>query len=228
MGDIIWNGVSFRDIGIIINSLPPIVRAEENVDFLESKNRNGYLTVDYGTHSAITKTATCTLTDTTDIDYICNWLQGNGKVIFSNQSDRYYEARIKNSIPFEEIFASGYREFLIQFYCQPFAKDIDDLTLNITESGSSFFSTNFTESEPVLTIYGTGDISITLNCNTFNLIGIDEYITINTELLECYKDSELLNTKMSGDFPLIMNGENTISWTGTVTNIEIKMNKRYL
>lgn len=37
-----------------------------------------------------------------------------------------------------------------------------------------------------------------------------------------------MNSAMSGDFPVLLPGTNAISWTGSVTKIEIRPNWRYL
>ena len=37
-----------------------------------------------------------------------------------------------------------------------------------------------------------------------------------------------MNSSMSGDFPLLVPGNNAISWSGDVTKIEIQPNWRYL
>lgn len=37
-----------------------------------------------------------------------------------------------------------------------------------------------------------------------------------------------MNSAMSGDFPVLLPGRNAVSWTGSVTKIEIRPNWRYL
>lgn len=47
-------------------------------------------------------------------------------------------------------------------------------------------------------------------------------------LKEAYKGNTLMNDHMSGDFPVLKPGLNAISWTGTVTQVTVKPNWRYL
>ena len=60
------------------------------------------------------------------------------------------------------------------------------------------------------------------------LEGISGNITLNTPLMEAYSEATSMNSAMSGDFPVLLPGLNAVSWTGSVTKIEIKPNWRYL
>jgi len=61
-----------------------------------------------------------------------------------------------------------------------------------------------------------------------NLTNVSEYVTINSDLMDCYKDTLLKNNDMNGEFPVLIVGNNTISWTGIVTKVEITPNFRYI
>ena len=60
------------------------------------------------------------------------------------------------------------------------------------------------------------------------LDGITDSITLDTPLMEAYKDTTSMNSCVSGDFPTLLPGSNAISWTGNVTKIVIQPNWRYL
>ena len=60
------------------------------------------------------------------------------------------------------------------------------------------------------------------------LDGITDSITLDTSLMEAYKDTTSMNSCMSGDFPTLLPGQNAISWTGNVTKVEVQPNWRFL
>lgn len=147
-------------------------------------------------------------------------------LIFSDNLDRKYKARVNNQIEFSRIIRS-LKRFAVEFEVQPFMYKAAPSLLTLTEP-TSILNIGTFESEPIITIYGQGDITLTINNLNLILNGIDGKITLNSEILNAYKDTLSLNNKMSGDFPVFSVGENTISWTGSVTKLEIKPNWRWI
>ena len=82
--------------------------------------------------------------------------------------------------------------------------------------------------EPVMAVYGSGDITLMVNLQIIELTGIEDSIFLDSDLKEAYKGSALMNDHMSGDFPILNPGSNAISWSGNLTKINIKPNWRYL
>ena len=83
-------------------------------------------------------------------------------------------------------------------------------------------------SEPVITVYGSGEITLMVGMTIVELDGITDSITLDSPLMEAYKDMTSMNGCMSGDFPTLLPGQNAISWTGNVTKIVVQPNWRYL
>lgn len=83
------------------------------------------------------------------------------------------------------------------------------------------------ESEPVITIFGTGNITLYVNNQSIVLTSISNDITLDSETLNAYSGSTSLNNKMNGEFPKFQVGENTINWTGNITKIEVQPNWRW-
>ncbi len=50
---------------------------------------------------------------------IAKWLAGSGRLYFSDEPDKYYEARVEGGISIEDMLATG--EFTVNFICEPFA-----------------------------------------------------------------------------------------------------------
>lgn len=84
------------------------------------------------------------------------------------------------------------------------------------------------ESEPIINIAGQGDISVTLGSSTFSLENLDDYVEVNSEMQDAYKDTALRNNIMIGDFPTLNIGESNVSWSGAVTSISIQCNSNWI
>ena len=98
---------------------------------------------------------------------------------------------------------------------------IRDRTSTIDNPGSVY-------SEPVITVYGTGDITLMVGTTIVELEGISGSVTLDSELQEAYSGATGMNSAMSGEFPLLKPGMNAISWTGEVSKVEIQPRWRYL
>ena len=86
--------------------------------------------------------------------------------------------------------------------------------------------------KPVMTITGSGDIGVYLNgSQIFNIaLGDEEYITIDIPNMEAHKDDTLKNRLVVGDYNsfVLQPGENTISFTGDVSDFDITNYSRWI
>ena len=100
--------------------------------------------------------------------------------------------------------------------------------ITLTESGVFITNPGSVYSEPVITVYGSGDITLLVGTTVAELTGIDGSITLNTPLTEAYNNTTGINGSMSGDFPTLAPGANAISWSGNVSSVIIHPNWRWL
>ena len=222
-----WKGKnSFSDYGILISQRPPISKAERNIEEIEIPGRNGDLTIDYNTYKSITIPLECTLSDGNYLDEIKVWLDGFDKLILSWQEDRYYNAKSVSGIDIEQSIEI-YGDFPIIFKAQPFGYSISNDLITLVSQGT-VFNPGTINSKPVIKVFGTGSIVLNINSTVINLTNVSGYVTIDSELVDAYKDTLLKNTDMAGNFQELIPGNNTISWSGTVTKIEITPNWRWL
>lgn len=98
---------------------------------------------------------------------------------------------------------------------------------NITNNGNIV-------SKPTLTIYGSGNIGVSLNgYQIFEItLGDEEYITIDTAAMEAYKDTldNLKNRLVNGDYSkfALRPGSNMIEFSGIVSKCVISKYSRWL
>ena len=227
----IWNNMRCTDYGIHVLTQPPITIPLERSEQTVVPGRAGSLTTLEGedVYDDLLLTAECYLADPTRIPGIAAWLKGKGTVTFANRPGGHYRARVANQIPFEKILRGNpHVSFSVNFRCYPFwyAESVSPIT--ITESATVINNPGTVYAEPIITVNGSGDITLMINTTVIELTGISGSIILNTELQEAYKGSTLMNDHMTGEFPVLSPGQNAVSWTGSVTSIVIQPNWRYL
>ena len=78
------------------------------------------------------------------------------------------------------------------------------------------------QARPLITITGSGDITLLVGTQMIELEGIEGGIILDSELQEAYWNDTLKNSCMTGEFPLLGEGNTAISWTGgTVAQVKV-------
>lgn len=226
-----WNGVRCTEYGIHVAEHPPITIPAERVSFTDVPGRAGSLTTLEGedVYDDLLLTVNCFIDSADRIPEIASWLKGSGTVTFANRQGGFYFARVSNQIPFEKILRGNpHRSFSVIFRCKPFFYFQNVEPLNLLESSGVITNPGSVYSEPLITVYGTGEISLMIGSTILELDGIDGSITMDSQLQEAYSGENLLNHCMTGEFPRFAPGHNAYSWSGEVTNIVIEPRWRTL
>lgn len=223
---------SYTDFGIIIPTRPTLPSPKRRVTYIDVAGRDSTLKLDEDTYEDITITMECTIKGNNimeQVDMIKTWLYqaGESDLIFSFQSDKKYMAQVVNSIDFMQAF-KVISQFVIVFNCRPFKYAVDNAPIIISSSEATILNPGSVASRPVVKVYGSGDVDLGINGSVIHLNDVDGYVVIDSELIDCYKDTLLMNNNMSGDFPILEPGDNNISWTGNITKVEITPNWRWL
>ena len=228
-----WRTKRCTRYGIHVSEQPPITFPAERSKQIVIPGRAGSLTLLEGddVYDEMILTAQCFMRDLSRLSEIASWLKGSGKVTFANRPDGFYRACIANQISFEKILRGNpHRSFAVSFRCQPFLylRDVGDVT--ITESGTELNNPGQVFSEPVIHIYGSGVIDLLVNRQLVevSIASGDTHITLDSVLKEAHCDQKNRNSRMTGSFPVLSPGENTISWSGDVSQIVITPNWRCL
>ena len=227
----LWNGVDCRTYGIHVTEQPPITIPLERSTQTNVPGRPGSLTQLEGddVYDDMILTATCFISDPAQIPAIAAWLRGSGTVTFANRTGGYYKARISNQIPFEKVLRGNpHCTFAVNFRCYPFFYADAAADITVTTSGTVITNPGSVYAEPILTVTGSGDITLMVGTTIVELTDISGSIVIDSVLQEAYQGSTLMNDHMSGNFPVLKPGVNAISWTGMVTKMVVRPNWRYL
>lgn len=94
--------------------------------------------------------------------------------------------------------------------------------------GKEFLNEGTFESEPVIKVYGSGDIKLKINNENIIIKKVDGYVTIDCVLRDAYKDYVLKNGDMIGEFPVFKVGENDIEFSGNVSRMEVRVNEVWI
>ena len=225
---------SYDDFGILISQRPNIPSPKRRVNTINIPGRDSNLRFDEKTYDDITLTVECSVKDRENIadkiDDIKVWLFGAGEsdLIFSFQDDKKYTAQVVNAIDFKQVY-KYFSEFPIIFNCRPFKYAVENNIVNIIETGTTINNLGTIESEPVINIYGSGDIVFKINGQQISLKSVSEKIIVDSVIQDCYDDAgDNLNGNMSGEFLKMKPGENIIEWSGNVTKVELLPNWRWL
>ncbi|AXK19121.1 distal tail protein Dit [Bacillus sp. COPE52] len=79
---------------------------------------------------------------------------------------------------------------------------------------------------PYIKITGNGDMTLHINNRSYNYKGVDGWIEIDSQLKIVYKKengviSNRSEKAVNRNFPYFEEGENNVSWTGSITKVEI-------
>lgn len=223
---------SYFDFGIYVEKRPTMPSPKRRVSYLTVPGRNGSLKYDENTFEDITLAVECGIAGNVyqRIDEIKAWLLGSGenKLSFSFQNDKCYLAQVVNSIDFE-VSLRKIGKFIVVFNCKPFKYATNNAPVTITSSGTNLMNTGTLMSDPIIEVFGSGNITLQVNEQVVTLIGVSGKIILNSVLQDAYDDMlQNQNSKMKGDFIELQVGNNQISWTGNVAKLVITPNWRWL
>ena len=229
MNYIFWKGKDSRDVnGLIICELPPITKPKMRTKVETIDGRDGSIITELG-YEAYDKTLEIGLTRNYDIDEIIDYFNGEGMLNMSNEPDKYYRGKIIDQINYERLVR--FKKAKIKINVQPFKFSAIERVKTITTDGQTLdiWNNGNTTAKPLIGIYGSGDINLSLNGSQIcTITGLDDYIALDCENLEAFKGETLKNRQMNGKFPVLKVGKNTFTWTGNVTKVEFTRFSRWL
>ena len=77
-------------------------------------------------------------------------------------------------------------------------------------------------SQPLLKVYGNGNITFFINNNSYLIENVNSYAYVDCELMMAYKDTTLMNNNVKfTEFPILEVGDNAIALGNNCTSIEI-------
>ena len=231
MNYIIWNNKDSRDInGLLICELPPITKPQMRAKETVVDGVDGSIIEELG-YESYDKTIAVGLRVGADIDEISEFFTGNGDIVFSNEPNKYYRARIIKSIDYARLLR--YRVAKVTFRVQPFKYNRveEEIVANVDRQSVVVENIGNHTAKPIITIKGSGTVELSVNGSaicTYTFPEGEDTVILDSEKQDAYFGSVLKNRNMVGDFPILEKGNNTLSWSGTVNSIRISRYSRWL
>ena len=234
---IIINGKSSQEVsGLMICSLPPITKPQMRVSAQEIDGKDGDVVTELG-FSAYDKEFSIALHGEYDVDEVIAYLNQSGKITFSNEPDKYYYFACYNGIDFEKLI--NYKTADVEYHVQPFKFSLSEGEKAFTfeasaESGELTIRNNGNYiSRPKLKITGSGAIQLGINGNTLFSVDMSEEseIIMDGADMNAYNPEGLLmNRKITGNMDnlWLAIGKNTIDYSGSITEIVVSNQSRWI
>lgn len=226
---ILLDGVSNKTLGISLVSRPEIPSTEQIVEYIEVDGRHGSLTKkgSYKDITISTEFSFMSIQNTVKqmLREVKHWILNKEKLGFSDDPNFYYEVKnivVKSTVNDIDI----YGRVAIDFVCSPFQYEtVNSITLT---AAASLVNPGTIDSEPLIKVFGVGDVTVIVNDLMFKLNGMADYISVDCELKEAHRNKTSRNSNMSGEFPVFIPGQNTISFSSNVTKLVIEPRWRYI
>lgn len=229
-----YKGKRSSDFGLRIQNALSITTPEQDIELIEVPGKDGDLAMDKKRLKGVPKPFPCTLdvpegkTVDSISKEIAEWLRtdvGWDKLYFSGYEGYEYEALCYETFDIEETLRTRGKT-VINFRLKPYKFRVGSRNAVEMKNGQAIVNTEKRAAKPLIKIAGTGNITIKNNgLDWLVLTAVDGYITIDSARMSVYKDNTSLFSKMNATldplFPLLMPGENKLTWTGTVTKLEL-------
>ncbi len=240
MGTIVWNGITSRSISLIVERPPDYVVAERDYEATHILGRNGDLLTDNKSFKNVQQPydiafGSLEKTHSEMAAAVSEWLHsasGYARLEDSYDLDHFRMAYYMEETELENILNHLGRA-TINFNCMPyrFLKS-GDRPVMFTTTGQILLNPTRFEALPLITVYGTGAATLTVNDMTIKIKEIGNQITLDSDLGEAYMISSSGIATSKNDqiewadaihhaFPFFHSGQNRIAFTGSVTKVEV-------
>lgn len=224
----IWfNGKSGDDYHVVVQRYPDVILPTRKQEKVNVKGRNGDLLIQEDAFENVRQryeiyisAEAVRLPSVTH--RIAEWLcvKGYKRLEDSYWLDTFRLASFTGGVEISNIL-NRFGKATIEFDCKPqrFYKS-GDFYISLSNGKKLVNPSPFT-AKPEIFLFGSGAGTITINDKTLSLTNTTN-VTIDSEVMQVYRNGETVNNIASGVFPDLPEGESTISWTGGIIGIRIK------
>ena len=215
---IVFNGVSSDSLGVIVDEYPRKAIARRRIQYQQIPGRNGDLLIDEGVYDNYVQSYTLYWLPSTPNKSISDWLRQEGYFTFIDSDIPGYFRMAQVYGPIDPMNNKGcYTQAVVSFDFKPqWFLDSGNTTITISEA-STIVNPTLEQSRPLITVHGSGNGVLKINGKNISLTSIVTSFTIDSELMEAS-----FNNQMSGEFPVLNPGNNTVDWSGGITGVDIK------
>ena len=156
------------------------------------------------------------------------WLGATGDLVLDYENDKTYKV-VKTVSDIALAIEQAWDEFNITFETEPFqygnlkTLSFDNPSTVVVNNAGTY------EADTTISITGTGNVTVASGDYSFTLTGMTGKLNVDSKRTIVYtdtKDNEI--TKHSGSFIILKTGNNTITVTGSVSNMTVMFNDMYI
>ena len=231
----IFNGQSSYELGIRIKEKNIYSSGKRDLSLVSVPGRDGDLVNSNKRFVNATVSYTCFL-PASSIAELNTKIRNVKKWLFVD-SDQYHELSDSYDPTFERLAifnskldiadeASRIGTFTVSFSCKPFRYLVSSLEASEVATGDTLYNPFPFASKPYIKITGSGNITLNVSnskgTKVYQFKNVSGYVECDSELMNCYKATTLKNNDfVADDFPSFEFGNNIITFSGTVTKVEI-------
>lgn len=231
MGELIFNGVSSRSIGLEVETFPEYQTPKRTYTKVHIPGRNGDLIVDGGCWENVKRSYLLSF-GSYEISYrvlankLSNWLHSTNS--YARLEDSYEPDYYRLAVYLEEatmtnIYNHG-SEINVEFDCKPqrFLK-IGDEPIVLKNSGTKIQNPTDFPSLPIIHVYGTGYGTLVVDDCTVIINEIGTEIVIDSDIQDAYLGLTNKNSaiRVVTGFPTLKPGIVRIGYSGGIERVEV-------
>ncbi|MBP7509105.1 MAG: phage tail family protein [Prolixibacteraceae bacterium] len=159
---------------------------------------------------------------------IASWLSSTGDLVLDYENDKAYKV-VKTISDISLAIEQAWDEFNITFETEPFqygglkTLSFDNPSTMVVNNQGTY------EAETIITITGTGNVTVSSSDYLFTLTGMTGKLNVDSKKMLVYSDAKVSGiSKHSGNFIKLKPGNNTITVTGSVSNMTVKFQDTYI
>lgn len=222
---------NFSDLKVLVKSTISFPLSNEEIEDIPVDGRSDNLTIKKGTYPDKIIPVEISVLATIDfwekLEEIDEWLSNieDNRLVFTDRPNKAYRVkRVNKGNVAQELYIQG--TSTIEFVCKPFLTDIEEYLVDITNLSNYYYSGNI-PGEPLLKIYGSGNIQLAINDENIVIKNVTNYVTIDSKFMVCLNADGSNSLDMTGDYPLLKKGNNSIVKVGNITKIEMIPRTQY-
>ena len=206
-----------------VAEMPVANRAAMRFTQYRVKGRDGTLQVNEGYDSYEVSCTLIVYQGTGQEKFAVNlWASGSGRLIASDDPSRAWIAKANKEVRWERYKVGNKWNDVakVTWTVQPIMREAVETTEVFTDSGT-IAGQGTVDAYPLIKVYGSGDCAFTIAGQEITLSGVtvNEPVTIDCDTGYVYAAGGAV--EMTGEFPVLGEGTNSVIFTSGVTQIEI-------
>lgn len=231
----VFGGTDSRELGVLIDTMPPVQRPRKRVTTVTVPGRAGVLTINESDEAYDTYVQSFNISvPGNKVHELIKALEGEKWLTLSNDPHRRQLAQVINAFSLKKVSKNlDWYTGAVAFECQPYKYGLADST-EVYESGEFINNDGDITERPVITVYGTGTLSVNImgmgdTAEPFtveNVVGgcvIDCAAYMVTDL-----DGNIITAQSRGEFPTIPQAKRQYIFITGADSCSVKRAVRYL